>query len=227
MDAAWLQYLAAQAARDMACGTARGLDDPGCKQQEASYGNAFESWVSARDNYQKLQEPVSKNSLTQAYSSVASAKATLDELKAGVSDEQRKIDEAQYNQAKTTLEQAQSNLSKAQLVSPCDCIVQEVNVAVGATPSTSSAAFSLVDLSGLQFKTTNLTERDVAKIQVGAPVTIRLKPYEDEFTGKVSAVLSQSSGTQGDTALYTVLINLDPTQNKLLPGMTGQAEITY
>jgi multidrug efflux pump subunit AcrA (membrane-fusion protein) len=51
------------------------------------------------------------------------------------------------------------------------------------------------------------------------------KAYAEQFTGKVSAVLAQSSGTQSDVSLYTVLIGLDKTQAKLLPGMTGQAEI--
>ena len=94
---------------------------------------------------------------------------------------------------------------------------------MGVVPT--GTAFTLVDLTGIQFKTTNLVEGDVAKIKVGAPVTIRLKSYADGFSGKVSAVLSQSSGTQGSSALFTVLIQLDPTDKQLLPGMTGQAEI--
>lgn len=221
VDAAWMQYLAAQKARDMACG--EGIETNGCQSQEASYGNAYESWAAAVDNYEKLLEPVSQNSLTQSYASVASAKSKLDALKAGVSEEQLEIDQAQYNQAKSTLEQAHSDLSKATLVSPCDCVVQAINVAVGATGG--SDAFTLVDLSLIQFKTTNLSESDVDFIQTSAAVTIRLKPYEEEFTGKVSTVLQQSSGTQGNAALYTALIDLDPTDKLLLPGMTGQAEI--
>ncbi|MCL5995972.1 MAG: HlyD family secretion protein [Chloroflexi bacterium] len=224
LDAAWLQYLSSQSSRDMACGTDRGLEDIGCKSAEASYGNAFESWVSARDNYQKLLEPVTQDTLTQAYSSVASAKAKLEALKAGVSEEQAKIDEVQLNQARTTLESAKDDLNDATLVSLCDCVVQEINIAVGATAGT-SGAFKFIDLSRLQFKTTNLTELNIATIKVGASATIRLQPYDDQFTGKVSAVLAQSSGTQSGVALYTVLIDLDATDKKLLPGMTGQAEI--
>ena len=56
-------------------------------------------------------------------------------------------------------------------------------------------------------------------------MTIRLKPYEEAFTGKVSAVLQQFSGTQGSAALYTALNEIDPTEKQLLPGMIGQAEI--
>lgn len=55
---------------------------------------------------------------------------------------------------------------------------------------------------------------------------MRLKVYTQIFSGKVSAVLAQSSCTQSGEALYTVLVDLDPAQQELLPGMTGQADIT-
>ena len=223
LDSAWLRYKSSKASRDIACGEDN--QSTRCQSAEASLGNAYESWAAAKVSYEALLEPVSKDTLTQAYSSVASAKAKLDSLKAGVSEEQSKIDEAQYNQAQSALERARANLEKAKLVSPCDCVVQEANVAAGIDAPAS--AFTLIDLSVIQFQTTSVTERDVSLIQVGAPVSIRLKSYDGVFTGKVSAVLTQSSGTQSDTALFTVLIALDETDKMLLPGMTGQAEISY
>jgi HlyD family secretion protein len=224
VDAAWLSYLTAQISRDHACGGPKGLEANDCKSNEASYGNAFESWVSAKNNLAKLQEPVSQDTLTQAYASVVSAKAKLESLQAGVTEQQKKIDATQISQAQATLDRAKSDLAKAKLLSPCDCVIQAVNAVVGATAP--SAAFTLVDLAGMQFQTTNLTERDVAKILVGASATIRLKAYTETFSGTVSAVLAQSSGTQSGAALYTVLIDVAPTGQLLLPGMTGQADIT-
>ena len=222
-ESAWLGYLSSQASRDRACGTKDGLEAPGCKSAEASYGSAYESMLTARQNYETAQVPVAQSSLTQASASITSAKARLDALKAGPSEAQIKGNELQISQAQSVLDRATTNLAKAILVSPCDCVVQDVAAVVGAMPS--GAAFTLVDLSALQFKTSNLVERDVAAMKVGAPVSIRLKAYTEDFTGKVSAVLSQSSGTQSGTAVYTVLIALDPSTRKLLPGMTGQADI--
>ena len=224
LDAAWLSYLGAQMSRDTHCGTAAGVGAQECKVQEASYGSAFESWTAALDSYNKLLEPVAANTLAQAYTSVASAKAKISSLNTSVTAQAKKLAETQYSQAQAALVRAQSNLSKAQLLSPCDCIVQQVNVAEGVTAP--SAAFALVDLKNLQFRTTNLVESDVAQIKVGAPVVIRLKAYEKTFSGKVNTVLAQSSGTQSGSALFTALIHLDPTDQMLLPGMTGQAEIS-
>ncbi len=223
-DSAWASYLSVQLTRDRACGAKDGLEASGCKSQEVAYGNAFESQMTARAIYAKAQQPVSQTPLLQAGASVASSKAKLDDLKAGPTDTELKTAELQRSQTRASLERARANMSKATLVSPCDCVVQDVNVTVGAMPA--GAAFTLADVSTPQFKTTNLVEGDVASMQVGATASIRLKAYNDPFTGKVSAVLAQSAGTQSGSALYTVLIKLDPTTLKLLPGMTGQADIT-
>ena len=220
-EAAKSQYLAAQTDRDLACG--HGTDSPDCKQQEASYGNAYESERSAYDRYQELLKPVTQDKLTQAYASVVSAQTRVQALQAPTSTEQRNLALAQYNQAKSAVARANNNLSKAQLRSPCDCVVQEVNIAKGNLPT--GAAFTLVNLNGIQFKTTNLSERDVAAIQAGNKASVRLKAFERAFVGQVSTVLAQSSGSQGGSALFTVLITLDSTPTQLLPGMTGQAEI--
>ena len=221
LESAKNSYLSAQASRDQACGN--NITSSGCQSQEAAYGNAYESMVAAQKKLDALLQPVSKDTLTQAYASVASAKAKVDSLKSDVTEQQKMVNQAQLDQATAGLARAKANLSKASLTSPCDCIVQAINVAVGM--QSSGTAFTLVDLSGLKFQTTNLTERDVAAVRVGADVTLRLKAHVKSFTGKVGAVLGQSSGTQSGTALYTVLIDLDPTTDKLLPGMTGQAEI--
>ena len=224
VDSAWLGYLSAQSQRDYACAGKDGAKTTQCQMGEASYGNAFESWVAARDTYLNLQKPVSQDTLTQAYASVVTAKNKVASLNEGVTAEQSQVDDATVSQAKATLEQAKSALSKATLVSPCDCVVLAVNVVAGETAP--GNAFTLVDLAGLQFKSSNVVESDVASIKVNAPVTIRLKSYTDEFKGKVSAVLAQSSGTLSGAALYTVLIAVDPSQMILLPGMTGQAYIS-
>jgi len=221
VDSAWLRYLSSKAARDIACGS--DAESTRCKTAEASLGNAYESWLAAKAGYEALLEPVSSNTLTQAYASVASAKARLESLQSGVSEAQQKIDAAQYAQAQTALKRAQDNLAKAKLVSPCECVVQQAHVAPGSRAA--GVAFTLVDLAGLQFQAGQVTERDVSKIQIGAPATVRLRAYDDAFTGRVSAVLPQASGVRSDTALFTVIIALDPTDKMLLPGMTGQADI--
>ena len=221
-ESAKAQYLSAQSSRDMACGEDK--QGTNCKSQEASYGNSYESLQSVYEHYQELLQPGTKDKVTQAYSSVASAKARVDSLKSTVTNEQKHVAQLQYDQAKAALARAKTNLNKAKLVSPCECVVQEANLVLGGVPT--STAFLLVNVKGIQFKTTNLSERDVANIAPGSAAKIRLKAHDTGFTGKVSAVLAQSTGAQGGSALFTVLIDLDVADKLLLPGMTGQAEIS-
>ena len=230
VDSAWRSYLSAQISRDKACADIPGTttsqtNSTECKSGEASLGNAYEAWAAANDNYAKVKEPVTQDTLTQAYASVASAKARVDSLKAGVTEAQQKVYDEQIAQAQAKVELAKSNLSKAKLYSPCDCIVNEVNVAVGVVAS--SQAFQFVNLSDMKFLTTNLVETNVTKVKVGAPVSIRLKAYTETLTGTVSTILSKSTDTLSNgVAVYTVLIDIPALGKTLLPGMTGQADIS-
>ncbi len=216
-------YLAAQVDRDVACGTPAGTGIPACQAKEASYGNAYESERAAYANYQRLLQPVAREQLAQASANVASARARLQALEAGPSAEQQQVFEAQLSQARSAVQRARDNLREAVVRSPCICIVQEVNVAVGSVPK--GVAFTLVQLDALIFETTNLSERDLAKIEIGNRATVRLKAFDRTFSGTVAAILPQSTGAQGGVALFTVRIALDPTEVRILPGMTGRAEI--
>lgn len=216
-------YLAAQVDRDVACGTPAGTGIPACQAKEASYGNAYESERAAYANYQRLLQPATREQLAQASANVVSARARLQALEAGLSAEQHQVFEAQLNQARSAVQRARDNLREAVVRSPCTCIVQEVNVAVGSVPK--GVAFTLVQLDALVFETTNLSERDLAAIKIGNRATIRLKAFDRTFSGIVAAILPQSTGAQGGTALFTVLIALDPAEARILPGMTGHAAI--
>ena len=88
-----------------------------------------------------------------------------------------------------------------------------------------SGGITLLNPSQLKFQTSNLNERDVVKLQAGQIVSLRLKAFDQTFSGIVESILPISSGTTSDVALYTAIIKLDSTDAALLPGMTGQADI--
>lgn len=228
-ESARASYLAVQINRDVYCGTPGLQDSDGCKQLEASFGNAYESERNAQAQYQALLEPVSNEKLQQSYASVVQAKARLDGLEQGITPEQDALFKVQLDQARAAVTRAEKNLREAIVLSPCDCVVQEVNVSVGAVPK--GVALTLVDLAGLEFKTTNLTERELSNVAVGQPAQIRLRAGDKRLAGRVAAVLPQSVGQQGGAALFTIIVSIDPAGttnaaiNQTLPGMTGVVEI--
>ncbi|MCL5995973.1 MAG: HlyD family secretion protein [Chloroflexi bacterium] len=197
--------------------------DPECKQADLAVEASELNVTSSYQKYLEAQEPATQEDLTKAWASVVQAQASLNSLQSGATDEETQIYDVQLAQAKLTVERAERDLEKAKLISPCDCVVQEVNMSAGATSE--DATITLLDTLQLKFLTTNLTEQDVIKLQAGQTATIRLRAYEQNFSGTVNAILPLSSGTQGSLALYTAILDIDPGDAVLQPGMTGQAEI--
>ena len=222
---AWNGYLAAQVNRDVTCGTPGLEDSSACHQQDATFGNAYERERTALAQYQALLQPVTKEKLQQAYASVVQAQARVKSLESGVAPESENVFAAQLAQAESAVKRAQTNLQNTIVLSPCDCVVQEVNLSVGTVPK--GVAATLINLDGLQFKTTNLTERELTNLKVGQRAEVRLRANDVSVSGKVAAIVPQSSGAQGGAALFTVLVDLDASSLKttVLPGMTGRVEV--
>jgi multidrug efflux pump subunit AcrA (membrane-fusion protein) len=197
--------------------------DPECKQADLGVEAAEINLQTSYHQYLDAQKPATQKELSQAWSNVVQAQTNLDTLQNGVIDAQKQVYTVQLEQANVSVERAQRNLAQARLIAPCDCVVQEVKLSVGA--SSDGGSITLLDNSQVKFSTTNLTEQDVIKLKAGQTATIRLKAFDQTFNGKLSAILPVSSGTQGTLALFTALIDLDPTEAGLRPGMTGQAEI--
>lgn len=200
----------------------KAMGDPHCKQADLSVQSADLRERAAYQSYLDAQAPATQDELTKAYASVVQAQSNLATLQNGVSADQKAVYDLQLKQAQVTVDRASRDLAQAKLIAPCDCTVQEVGLSVGAT---ANGSVTLLDTAQLRFATSNLDEQDVVMLKTGQTATIRLKAFDQTFTGKVGAVLPISSGTQGTVSLYTVLIDLDSTSAALLPGMTGQAEI--
>jgi multidrug resistance efflux pump len=205
----------------------KAMGDPHCKQADLSVQSAQMREQTAHQAYLDAQKPATQNDLTKAWASVVQAQSSLDALQAGVSDQQKKVYDLQLRQAQVAVDRATRDLAQAKLLSPCDCVVQAVNLSVG----TSGGSVTLLDTSQVKFKTTNLSEADVIKLQAGQKATVRLKAYTQTLTGTVGTVLPLASGSSGSLALFTAMINLNPADVAsqgvmLLPGMTGQAEIS-
>ena len=218
-----------QLSRDTACHVTNGATptsqmqgEPACKTAQYSVQTSEMRERSAYQAYLDIQKPASSDALSKAWSSVAQAQSSLAALVSGPTTETKKVNDLQLEQARISVARGERDLAKARLLSPCDCVVSALSLTPGAN---ASGGISLIMPDKLVFKATNISERDVIAVQPGQAVSLRLKAFDQAFTGKIAAVLPLSSGLQTTTALYTVLIDLDATPAALLPGMTGQADI--
>lgn len=131
---------------------------------------------------------------------------------------------AQLQQAKNDLAAAQTRLEQSRLNAPIDGVVVQVNVVAGEYATPGKVLIVISDVGRLQVKTTDLSERDITKVQIDAPATISIEALNQEFTGKVLSI-SPLANTLGGDVVYEVTIAFDEQPAGALAGMTADVTI--
>ncbi len=192
------------------------------------------------------QNPHTAEDIEQARSSVWAAEQALKLGQQPYSKQDIDSARAQVAAQQALVDLAQANLDAATLTAPSAGVVTALNGAVGQwlaggstsgaaasaasganTSSTNSATtfISLTDLSNLQIQA-QVNEADVGRLQPGQPVTFTVDAFPGQsFKGTVAAVQPLGSATQ-NVVSYPVLISIEPTEARLLPGMTANVTIT-
>ena len=168
--------------------------------------------------YKNLYERnlVSKNDLDEAESAYKSDLAQVSAARASIM------------QAEANYATASANMGYTKIVSPVKGIVISKEVEVGQTVAASFQTPTLFtvaeDLTKMQIET-SVSEADIGKVVVGQDVNYTLDGYPDlVFTGKVSQV-RLSPTTESNVVTYTVIIEVENNEGKLLPGMTANVSI--
>ncbi|HJW96301.1 MAG TPA: efflux RND transporter periplasmic adaptor subunit [Thermoanaerobaculia bacterium] len=135
------------------------------------------------------------------------------------------VAQAGVKSARVALDRARQNLSYTNIYSPIDGVVVEKNVQQGQTVAASLSAPQLFlianDLSQMQILA-QVGESDIAQIKEGQPVDFTVQALANQtFHGSVKQVRLQST-TQDNVVNYTVVVAVDNSQGKLLPGMTAR-----
>jgi RND family efflux transporter MFP subunit len=131
--------------------------------------------------------------------------------------------DVRVQQAQVLLEVAQINLAEGTLTASFDGTVASLSVIPGEFVPSDQAIVTLATLDTLQLETTDLSERDIATVKIGAPVDIFVEALNQSFTGKVISI-SPKANTVGGDVVFKVTIAFDKQPENMLWGMT--AEIT-
>lgn len=132
--------------------------------------------------------------------------------------------ESKAAQALSALDVAKANLALGTLNAPFNGTVASINVIPGELVQVDQAILTLATLNDLQIETTDLSERDIARVKIGQGVTIYIEALDVTITGKVT-LISPISKTVGGDVVYPVTIKLDEQPEGLLWGMTAEVEI--
>lgn len=137
------------------------------------------------------------------------------------------VAKANVRSAEVSLDRARQNLSYTEIYAPIDGVVVERNVDSGQTVAASLQAPQLFlianDLSRMQILV-QVDESDIALISKGQSVSFSVQALPREtFEGKVQQVRLQST-MQESVVSYTVVVEVDNSEGKLLPGMTASVD---
>ena len=84
---------------------------------------------------------------------------------------------------------------------------------------------NLVDTSGWLVETKNVGELQIGRVHVGQPVRVLVNAFQGQtLKGRVVSIAPDAVVQQGDIT-YTLIIQLEPTDLDLRPGMTARVEV--
>jgi RND family efflux transporter MFP subunit len=132
--------------------------------------------------------------------------------------------DSRVEQSRFALEVAKASLAQGTLLAPFDGTVVEVNISPGEYVQPAQTVITIADLSNLQIETTDLSELNVAAVEIGQPATAYVEALDEEFPGRVT-VISPVSNTLGGDVVFKVTIQLDEQPKELLWGMSADVEI--
>jgi HlyD family secretion protein len=134
------------------------------------------------------------------------------------------IAQSKASRAQAALEVAQASLSQGALTAPFDGVVASVNTLPGELVQVDQTVITIASLDNLQIKTTDLSERDIARVKIGQSVSVFIMALNATVTGRI-ILISPIAETVGGDVVYPVTIELDEQPTGLLWGMTAEVEI--
>ena len=165
----------------------------------------------------------------QAYAELQRYKRVLDIRKGKkfwdvVPPEVRQRADAEAASAQAALEIAKASLAESTLVAPLDATVVTMDVMPGEFVRENQVVITLATLNTLQLETTDLSERDIPEIKIGAPVSIFMEAIHQEMTGKVINIVPRANTVGGDV-VFKVTIAFDQQPENISWGMTAEVTI--
>ena len=184
------------------------------KDAEASLDKAKAQYADSKRNYER-----EKTMLEKGLDSQLNFDAALTAYESNT---------ASVKSAQAALDRAKINLAYATIYAPIDGVVINRAVNVGQTVAASFSSPTLYtianDLRKMQVQTT-VDETDIGTISIGQGATFTVDSYPSEtFNGTVSQIRLAPVTIQ-NVVNYTVVVDVNNDQLKLMPGMTASVKV--
>jgi len=119
---------------------------------------------------------------------------------------------------------AEAQLAQATLTAPFDATVASVDIVPSETATPGQVVITLGDLSKFQVETTDMSERDIARVQIGDAASVYIEALGQTFNGKVVDI-ARNSETVGGDVVFKVTVELDEQPAGLRWGMSTEVRV--
>ncbi|CAH8189915.1 HlyD family type I secretion periplasmic adaptor subunit [Vibrio aestuarianus] len=188
---------------------------------------------------QKIEEARGKKSvlIRQADSNDQKIVQLLAEAKAKVSDDRSKA-VSDLSALNARVRSSQAKLTNTMLVSPLQGLVQSLpNTQDGGVIQPGGTVVEIVPVGGKAAFKARLSPRDIGFVSVGQSTRIKVDAFDysrfGALKGLVESISPTTSQSERGEIFYEVIVSVDkpyfrdnPEQFVILPGMTGEVDIT-
>lgn len=182
--------------------------------------------VSTGDVLVELDTTLLEARVREAEANLTVARVQVDYLKrVGTDEVHLQSAQAEVDRAQALVDSANATLAaQSRLVAPFDGTIASIDISPAETVTPGREVIIIADLSSFQIETTDLSERDIPRVQVGQVATVFIEALNQEFSGRVIDI-SRVSSTVGGDVVFTVTIDLDQQPQGLLWGMSADVKI--
>ncbi|WP_394140949.1 HlyD family type I secretion periplasmic adaptor subunit [Vibrio chagasii] len=188
---------------------------------------------------QKIEEARGKKSvlIKQADSNEQKIEQLLAEAKAKVSEDRSKA-VSDLSALNARVRSSQAKLTNTMLVSPLQGLVQSLpSTQNGGVIQPGGTVVEIVPVGGKADFKARLSPRDIGFVNVGQPTRIKIDAFDysrfGALKGEVESISPTTSQSERGEIYYEVVVSVDtpyfrdnPESFSILPGMTGEVDIT-
>jgi len=190
----------------------------------ANLGTAQAQRIKAQLDWERVQEGPNPGDVALLEVQIKDAYKDYEIYQSGPDPDNLAAAEARVANAEAQLDAAKAALDNLQLLAPYDGIISDLNINPNEWVSPGQPIMIFADLSNLRIETTDLSEIDVAKLQVGYQAEVTFDAFPDlVLIGTVMRISPKAAAGSGVN--YTVVIELADIPGNLRWGMTTFVEI--
>ena len=168
-----------------------------------------------------IEQAQTELEIAQARLKLAEDKYEL--LKSGPDLEALELAQARLKNAQDQADAVRASLANLELKAPFTGTVSKVNIHSEEWVMPGQTILTLADLEALRVETTDLSERDVPKLEIGQIATVFIKALNQDVTGRVGEI-SPLADTLGGDVVYKTTIDLDTRPPGLRAGMSVEVQ---